>query len=381
MAHKFRLGARSVSPSPRVTAATPRFANLRTPFARNLCARTRIYKFFSRKVISISNRDALKSFRLKLLKNEYFNAKFLSLYISSFVLIIFSIAILVPYADNNSLAKENDKIFDPNEASTLSLALSSNNISLAINPTALGSFDSSSMTATVSTNNSTGYNLTMSADTTTLTNTSTDNNNESINHTIPTLLSDKDGNNNPFTCTAATSTTCNFPSGYYGYKIGTESTDYLPVSTSATPIHNTDSAITDDETNIILGAKLNASTAAGQYSGVNLTFIATTNLVPYNIQYNAGNITEGETITNLPSTDTGNVDPSGTTITVSSIIPERDGYEFVSWCTVMPTTSGDSDVCMDSNSVSGTTYAPSATFTLYPTDATNITLYAMWAEA
>ena len=336
---------------------------------------------FSRKVVLVFNRDALKSFRLKLLKSEYFNAKFLSLYISSFILIIFSIATIIPFYRDNSLAKENDKIFDPNEASTLSLALSSNTISLAINPTALGSFDSSSITATVSTNNSTGYNLTMSADTTTLTNTSTDNNNESINHTIPTLLSDKDNDNNPFTCTAATSTTCNFPSGYYGYKIGTESTDYLPVSTSATSIRNTDAAISDDTTDIVLGAKLNASTAAGQYSGVNLTFIATTNLVPYNIQYNAGNITEGESVTNLPSPDTGNVDPSGTAITVSSTTPSRDGYEFVSWCTVMPTTSGDSDVCTDSNTVSGTTYAPSATFTLYPTDDTGITLYAMWAEA
>ncbi|MBQ9180696.1 hypothetical protein IJ135_01205 [Candidatus Saccharibacteria bacterium] len=380
MAHKFqakgvrRLANRGVAAVTRGDGLTERAPSWK------LCARTRIYKYFSRKVIPIFNRDALKSFRLKLLKNEYFNAKFLSLYISSFVLIIFGIATIIPFYRDNSLAKENDKTFDPNEASSLSLALSSNTISLAINPTALGSFDSSSMTATVSTNNSTGYNLTMSADTTTLTNTSNDNN-ESINHIIPTLLSDKDNDNNPFTCTAATSSTCNFPSGYYGYKIGTESTDYLPVSTSATPIHNTNSAITDDETDIVLGAKLNASTAAGTYSGVNLTFIATTNLVPYNIQYNAGNITEGESVTNLPSPDTGNVDPSGTTITVSSTTPTRDGYEFVSWCTVMPTTSGDSDVCTNASGTTGVEYTPSATFTLYPTDATNITLYAMWAEA
>ncbi len=144
---------------------------------------------------------------------------------------------------------------------SLNVTLSSNAVVLNINPTYEGAFNSTSMTVTASTNNTTGYNLTMMADTNVLTR-------RGSSETISPIPAN------------TTYTEDTFENGYWGYKIGTTSTNYALMPTSPVAIHTTDEHSNSNVTTIVFGSKLNLETVAGLYEGPVITFVATTNVVP-----------------------------------------------------------------------------------------------------
>ncbi len=121
------------------------------------------------------------------------------------------------------------------------------------------------------------------------------------------------------------------------------------------------------------GAKVDAIMKSGTYeSSYNLIAIAAP--ASYSITYNKN--TEN-TVTNMPSTQSSQSGVSSTTINLSNLVPARDHYSFLGWCSVEPTTNNGTDSC------SGTVYNPNGngtnlTYGIDQTTANNTTLYAMW---
>lgn len=178
----------------------------------------------------------------------------------------------VPTSIYAEVSKNSSVAFSINDETYLNLALSSNNVALNLQPTAAGQFGKVSMTIGVDTNNTTGYNLTMTADTTSLSRSTAVN---GANYQIPTLAEAS-------TCNDETSTTCdNFPIGYWGYKLGTDNSTYLPMTTNTESIRLVKgySSVVDNTT-LTFGTKLSNSVPTGVYNGVNLTFVAVTNYAP-----------------------------------------------------------------------------------------------------
>lgn len=140
------------------------------------------------------------------------------------------------------------------------------------------------------------------------------------------------------------------------------------------PLNKTNAPLnTGDETDITFAAKVDADTPAGSYK-VDLTFTAVTNANTYGITFNSGIGSSDASLANMPSPNpqTGALESgSSTSITLSSSTPTRTGYSFLGWCSVVPTTSNNTDSC------SGTTYQPNSSIIIY-TDTPDITLYAMW---
>ncbi len=120
------------------------------------------------------------------------------------------------------------------------------------------------------------------------------------------------------------------------------------------------------------GAKVDAIMKSGTYeSSYNLIAVAAP--APYSITYNSN--TE-DVVTNMPTGQSG--DASETSIALSNLLPAREHYSFIGWCSVQPTTANGTDSC------SGTVYNPNGagtdlTYGIDQTTATNnATLYAMW---
>ena len=190
--------------------------------------------------------------------------------------LIFSITVYhicrIPISAHAEISKDNSTTFSINDETYLNLTLSSTNVALSLQPTAAGQFGKTSMTIDVDTNNTTGYNLTMTADTTSLSRSTAVN---GINYSIPTLT-------DSYTCTDETNTACDaFPVGYWGYKLGTDNSTYLPMTTATRSIRLVKEYINStDTTTLTFGTKLSNSIPTGIYQGVNLTFVAVTNYAP-----------------------------------------------------------------------------------------------------
>ena len=136
--------------------------------------------------------------------------------------------------------------------------------------------------------------------------------------------------------------------------------DILSITTAANTTSESDSYV------IALGAKVDQTTKVGLYQ--NSTFIVqlVANTVPYSIAY-VDNV-----VLNMPVDVVGNAD--GTTVTISSNLPKRNGYTFLGWCTMRPVVNlVGSDIC------NGTTVAVGGTVTIDQLGGSNdYTLYAMW---
>lgn len=157
-------------------------------------------------------------------------------------------------------------IFKTVTADTLRVTVPSNATPLPITPTSEGKFGSQDITISVETNSKHGYQLGMVTETTDLASGS-----KAI---IPTLTSTLDQNNAPFTCTVETSTTCNFPVNYWGYKLATDA-GYLPM-TKGTLLASSDAPTNGDDISLSFGVKLDNMTPAGSYQ-IELNFIALAN--------------------------------------------------------------------------------------------------------
>ena len=149
---------------------------------------------------------------------------------------------------------------------------------------------------------------------------------------------------------------------------------YLPSpTTTATTLDVTNSAnATAKDYSISLGARADYTKSNGTYSK---TFVLTAvaNEINYSVTYDKNTT---DTVTNMPYSDKSNVqsgDTSSTSITLSNLVPERDGYTFKGWCSV----ATSDETC------SGTVYNPNGDGTNldFGIDQTTInteTIYAIW---
>ena len=230
-------------------------------------------------------------------------------------------------------------------ASTISLDLGTSP-SLDLVP---GKFGQVSQNISVTTDNYTGYtlSLTNSANTTDLVE-ATDN-----SLTIPTIT--------------LPSGSSSIISGAFdeGYGISTDGTNFVPAPTSSDSI-TIDTATTSgtNTSSLTFGVKPASSTASGAYSH---TFVVTAivNDPQYSIVYDENTT---DTASGMPSDVTATTSATGT-VTLSSDTPTRSGYTFLGW---------DEDA-----TATAPTYPAGATntITLEPTQSNALELYAIWEVA
>ena len=218
---------------------------------------------------------------------------------------------------------------------------------------------SSSATASVETNNYTGYTFTI-----------TGNNNTGAlvgandqNHTIPSITT-------PLTESAFNTSTYNNKWGFLPSKIDSiTNTEYQPSPTliSSTTIDVTKSANTGNPNSYTLAvaARVDDNTPNDHYSG-SFTLAATGNATEYHIAYVDAN-------NNMPGITYG-ASNSGTA-QISSVTPHKDGYTFGGWCTVSVKVGQD---CVSSG---GTVISVGGDYTLDSATANNTNLYAIWTPA
>ena len=245
---------------------------------------------------------------------------------------------------------------------SISLTVSSSTVGLNIAPTnANGTFaKSENVNISASNDNSTGYTLAISAS------SSTDydkliNGNEYLTSVSEPTTEES--------FKALNGTAYNGKWGYLPSKYHSQAnTDFLPAPTLGGDIlDKTDSAnSTANNYTLAIGARVDSSVKVGSYVNTyNVILVA--NEVPYTITYH-DNI-----ITDMP-VDVASAS-SASTVNISSNTPVRNGYSFLGWCTVQPTTTDGVDAC-----IGGTTYAAGASWTLGASD-NNLNLYAMWSES
>lgn len=228
---------------------------------------------------------------------------------------------------------------------TISVSLSSLT-PLDITP---GHFDSISQTASITTDNYTGYTSAL---------TNQNNSTDLINTTDNTLII-------PTITLPQGSSSIPASSFTSGYGISTDGTNYVPAPTSASTISLGSSNVSGTTSHTLTyGVKPDSDTAPGLYTK---TFVVTAvvNNPQYSITYNknAGN----DTVTNMPSNQSTTI-TTASTITLANNVPARDYYTFLGWDTD-PTATTPTYPTGSTN-----------TITIEPTQSNAISLYAIWGE-
>ncbi|MBR6505688.1 hypothetical protein IKT18_02560 [Candidatus Saccharibacteria bacterium] len=221
----------------------------------------------------------------------------------------------------------------------------------------------------ISTNNYTGYTLTLKSTGSDTNLTSNDNN------SITTLPSST--TYDVFSSSEATGQTLNnrwgFIPNYYNSIANT--TNYYPAPTSSDvavinstiEANSVDGISNADTYTIGLGIRANYASAAGTYTNDTFILEYIANPITYSITFSDN--TSDSTVANLPSTMSSST--LQTSVTLPSAAPTRTGYTFNKWC--LGTVSDNGTTC------TGTEYVSSASFGIDQTiDNTNITLYATW---
>ncbi len=255
---------------------------------------------------------------------------------------------------------------------SLNLTVSSDTVKLNIASTRpTGTFaKSDNVNISASTNNQTGYTLSIAG-------SSSSDNNKLINSTSSSnYLTSVSEPTTEEAFSSLTGTAYNNKWGYLPSKYCTDpatstcstNTSFLPAPPSTGDILDvTDSAnSTANEYTLAIGARVDSTTKVGSYTNTyNVILVA--NAIPYTITY------DDSIISNMP-TDVDSTSMSST-VNIASNVPVRSGYKFLGWCTVMPTGTGNNlDQC------SGTQYSPSQAWTLDGSTTNNLHLYAMWKE-
>ena len=259
--------------------------------------------------------------------------------------------------------------------STLNLSIDDSAVKVNVAPTNTnGTFrKGTASTISASTNNATGYTLSISAPTSAgsdydkLINT-TDNTAKLNSISSPTTEEQYKALN----ATSYNNTWGYLPSKYCSDGTSTScatNTSFLPAPTTTGDIlDQTTAANTTANTYTIgMGTRIDSTTKTGKYQGSFIVKLVA-NAIPYTITY------IDDSVSNMPiDVDTTTPD---TSVNTSSTTPTRNGYTFIGWCTVTPTINADgTDTC------SGTQYNAGATITINQTGTNNdFTLHAMWSE-
>lgn len=155
--------------------------------------------------------------------------------------------------------------------------------------------------------------------------------------------------------------------------------NYYPAYSTIT-IDETDTAnSTANEYIIGLGIKADYTIPAGTYNNTTLIVEYVANPVNYTITYNKNTT---DTVTNMPYSSNNYQqagDTSATSITLSNLVPVRDGYDFLGWCNGTVTTNTTTNI----DSCTGTIYNPDGdganlTFGIDKTTTNIVTIKAMW---
>ncbi|MBR5647724.1 InlB B-repeat-containing protein [Candidatus Saccharibacteria bacterium] len=257
--------------------------------------------------------------------------------------------------------------------STLSLTMETGKLTMTLSPELNGRFvKSSNAGISVTTDNYSGYRLTITSN-------------------GGTSLSSSNGRNIESVDTAISETVFRNNASYvnkWGYKpsqyvndsneVVTSNTNYLPApSTTGSLIDVTSAANSTAKTyTLSIAAKIDFDIPPGTYTR-NITLAAIANDIIYNISYDKNT---ADTVTNMPVTNPQIVTIAGGTAaassktTLSNATPTRTGYDFMGWCST--TTTADA---AGTQTCSGTTYAAGADYGIDQTaDGTNITLRAIW---
>lgn len=161
--------------------------------------------------------------------------------------------------------------------------------------------------------------------------------------------------------------------GKWGYKPSKFNSalndNYLPApTTEASTLDKTAAAnTTANDYSISLGLRADYTTTADTYSN-SFIITAVPNPIAYVITYDANTT---DTVSNMPAAQ--NSTTSATEITLSDKTPAREGYDFKGWCTTAPTTANP-DTC------TGTTFQPGDTYGIDQTSENITVLYAIWKE-
>jgi hypothetical protein len=245
---------------------------------------------------------------------------------------------------------------------TLDLASSSASVDLLVTDPE-GSFAVSSSNAefNVTTNNFTGYTLSIMSS-----------NDEG-------LLTSTNGNSLSSITSAISLDTFAGSSSYngkWGYRPSVynaaANTSFLPSPTTTATTLDTTTApntTTPNYYTIEIGVRSDYTTASSSYTN---TFIITavSNPINYTISYNSNT---SDNVTNMPATQSSST--SATSIVLADNVPTRAHYTFTGWCSTIPTTTSGVDSCSGDNA---TTFLPGASYGIDQTTLNNTTLYAMW---
>ena len=265
--------------------------------------------------------------------------------------------------------------------SVTSGGVATSGVVLNLNPNSK-TFDSKSVDVKVSTNNVTGYQLSVSTS-----NSSTDLDRDatadSVAATIPTLATRSGGYSDSDFRNCTTSDCTN----KWGYKISASDTNPSLVTANYFPFTQNINLATNhyatngDNTTLDFAAKIDYNQPAGTYKNT-LVFTATATYAAYDINYYDG---VNNTNTIATQSDAYN---TGSTITLNPVYsggatsPTRSGlsgdtYTFVKWCDQIP--GADANNYFPATTCSGNSYDLNGTMTIDPTQySTNINLYAYW---
>ena len=244
------------------------------------------------------------------------------------------------------------------------LTTSPTSLGLNIKPNIDGTpvFKYSDLDVTVATSNATGYYLTLST-------TRADG---ALATSSSNLLSTLSGTSSSYICTEATAASCGFTTNRWGYKLAQDDvTAYQAAPGSAgAKIDEIYTTTNGEEVNMRIGAKVDSSIAAGDYS-TTMSFIATAHPTTYAIYFDDANASGAAS--SMPATQSGALGNPSTTVAISSTVPTWTGHTFNKWClgTITSTEYAD-DTC------TGTEYSPGDTITFSMDDVVSVTLKAMW---
>ena len=282
-------------------------------------------------------------------------------FISCFAFVLLSFTILHPLS---SPTQPTEAATGSSQSSSLTLDLASSSASvdlLVTDPEGNFAVSSSNAEFNVTTNNFTGYTLSIMSS-----------NDEG-------LLSDTNGNSLSSITSAisldtfAGSTSYN---GKWGYRPSVynaaANTSFLPSPTTTATTLDTTTApntTTPNYYTIEIGVRSDYTTASSSYTN---TFIITavSNPINYTISYNSNT---SDNVTNMPTTQSSST--SATSIVLADNVPTRAHYTFTGWCSTVPTTTSGVDSCSGTNAI---TFLPGASYGIDQTTLNNTTLYAMW---
>lgn len=248
---------------------------------------------------------------------------------------------------------------------TLNVSQSAASVELDVNSNT-GTFASSttdnSANFSVTTNNFSGYTLTISGN---------DDEGKLYDSTKQNFLNSLANATSETDFSSTANTNLNGQWGYKPSKFNSAlNENYLPApTTEASTLDKTAAAnTTANDYSISLGLRADYTTTADTYSN-SFIITAVPNPIAYIITYDANTT---DTVSNMPAAQ--NSTTSATSITLADKTPVRDNYDFKGWCTVAPTTANP-DTC------TGTTFQPGDIYGIDQTSENITVLYAIWKQS